>query len=208
MVYANVSTLNEKLYADQIYNTNYIWVARYNNRVSAGKWVYSGKYSIWQYSESLSINGINGNSVDGDFWYDDGLSMALNRKGLFYQGNDLYYFKNGFIDKTFNGVAKCIDKWYYVKNGKADLLYTGLAKNSNGWWYCHNGMVDFKANSVYKNSSGWWYVKDGNVDFGYNGIANTSEADLYVVDGKVDFSYTGEFEQDGQKYKIVNGKVN
>lgn len=67
--------------------------------------------------------GLKVNLIDGRF-----LDLSI-----VFDYEDGYYVENGFIDKTFNGVAKCIDKWYYVKNGKADLSYTGLAKNSNGW---------------------------------------------------------------------------
>ena len=199
MVYANVSTLTGRLIPEQIYNTNYIWVARYNDRVSTSSWAYNGKYSFWQYSESLSIDGINSSSVDGDFWYDDGLSMALNRTGLFYQGNDLYYFKNGHIDYSYNGVAKCRNKWYYVKNGKADLSYTGLASNSNGWWYCQKGIVDFKYNGLCANQYGTWYVYNGMVQTNYTGVPYISNTSINGQNGKAT-TYKGW-------YSIVNGKL-
>lgn len=200
MVYANVSTLTGRLIPEQIYNTNYIWVARYNNTVSTNAWKYTGNYNFWQYSESLSIAGITGNSVDGDFWYDDGLSMALNRTGLFYQGNDLYFFRSGYLDYGYTGIQKCKNTWYYVKNGKVDCSFTGLAKNEYGWWYVKNGIVDFNYNGLCQNSNGIWLVQGSKVQFGYTGVmkfdnvvcANASDANNAVYNGW---------------YSIVDGKL-
>lgn len=199
MVYANVSTLTRRLIPEQIYNTNYIWVARYNDTVSTERWKYNGDYNFWQYSESLSIDGMQSSSVDGDFWYDDGLSMALNRTGLFYQGNDICYFKNGYLDSSFNGLAKCKDTWYYVKNGKVDYNYTGLARNEQGWWYVEKGVISFKYNGLCANKNGTWYVRGSKIDFDYTGLFNANNTSLNIDTGK-STTYKGW-------YGIVNGQV-
>lgn len=61
MVYACKSFLNDNLYANQIpYD---IWVAQYNSKCT-----YNGKYTVWQYTSSGKISGINGN-VDCNICY-------------------------------------------------------------------------------------------------------------------------------------------
>ncbi len=61
MVYACKSFLNDNLYANQIpYD---IWVAQYNSKCT-----YNGRYTIWQYTSSGKVSGINGN-VDCNICY-------------------------------------------------------------------------------------------------------------------------------------------
>ena len=61
MVYACKSFLNDNMYANQVpYD---IWVAQYNSKCT-----YSGPYTIWQYTSSGKIPGINGN-VDCNICY-------------------------------------------------------------------------------------------------------------------------------------------
>lgn len=66
MVYANKDMLTNKLYANQISSKYSIWLAHYTTQTS-----YSGDYDYWQYSSTITVDGIPG-SVDGDFWYDKG----------------------------------------------------------------------------------------------------------------------------------------
>lgn len=201
MLYANVSMLNNYMFTPKVYNTNYIWVARYNDRVSTASITYSGKYDFWQYSGE--INGYNygtqSNSLDGDFWYDDGLSMALNRTGLFYQGDDLYYFRNGYIDYSYTGLEKCKDTWYYVKGGKVDYTYSGLFNNGVGWWYVEKGIVTFKYNGLCANQNGIWYVRNSQIIFDYSGLYEAKNTSINGKDGK-STTYSGW-------YNIVNGQV-
>ncbi len=61
MVYACKSFLNDNMYANQVpYD---IWVAQYHSKCT-----YSGPYTIWQYTSSGKVPGINGN-VDCNICY-------------------------------------------------------------------------------------------------------------------------------------------
>lgn len=64
MVYANKNTLTNSLNASVISEKYPIWLAHYTNKTS-----YTGDYDYWQYSETISVDGISG-PVDGDFWYE------------------------------------------------------------------------------------------------------------------------------------------
>ena len=61
MLYACKSFLNDNMNASQI--SCDVWVAQYNTKCT-----YQGKYTMWQYSSSGKISGINGN-VDCNFCY-------------------------------------------------------------------------------------------------------------------------------------------
>ena len=62
-LYASKNVLENDVYADQF---DSVWVAHFTSETD-----YSGDYDFWQCSESGIVDGIK-NSVDLDFWYDDG----------------------------------------------------------------------------------------------------------------------------------------
>ena len=58
-VYAGMNWWLNKLNHDEL--TQYsVWIARYNDKLSGGKYIWNGKCDIWQYSSSGSVPGING----------------------------------------------------------------------------------------------------------------------------------------------------
>ncbi len=63
-IYANRNWWTTKL-TDPVFDNSgwYRWVAQYNTECT-----YDGLYTMWQYSDTGSISGINGN-VDMNFWY-------------------------------------------------------------------------------------------------------------------------------------------
>ncbi len=64
-VYANKNYLETKLYTSTLEANGYvIWLAHY----TSGKSSYSGRYELWQYSSSGTVNGING-KVDMNLSY-------------------------------------------------------------------------------------------------------------------------------------------
>lgn len=64
MVYANMSMLNDSLYASKLKAG--VWLANFTKRTT-----YTGDYDFWQCSESGNVPGID-RTVDIDFWFDDG----------------------------------------------------------------------------------------------------------------------------------------
>lgn len=63
-IYANLNWWNNRLTSSAFDNpTWHKWVAQYNSSCT-----YAGEYSMWQYSSSGSVDGINGN-VDMNYWY-------------------------------------------------------------------------------------------------------------------------------------------
>ena len=64
-IYANLNWWNTKLTSDVFNNSTWHkWVAQWG----ASSCSYNGDYSMWQYTSTGSVNGINGN-VDMDIWY-------------------------------------------------------------------------------------------------------------------------------------------
>lgn len=61
-IYCNKYFARDQLYANQLADFHF-WIAQYSNACT-----YDGPYGMWQYSETGSINGINGN-VDLNYCY-------------------------------------------------------------------------------------------------------------------------------------------
>lgn len=69
MLYVNSDFMSKNLDPSQISDDMEIWVARWTNSLN-----YSGRYTFWQYSDSLSVPGIPAGSVDGNVWYEKDIS--------------------------------------------------------------------------------------------------------------------------------------
>lgn len=74
-VYASdISGFKDKIDLDRIKDKYDLWVARYGSKPQ-----YVKNYTIWQYSESGTVNGINDNQVDLDECYVDYPSIIINK---------------------------------------------------------------------------------------------------------------------------------
>ena len=67
MIYANKNWLLNYLDMDSLSEYD-VWLAHYVSGAPQNKSNYQGKYSIWQYSDAGTVNGINGR-VDMDICY-------------------------------------------------------------------------------------------------------------------------------------------
>ena len=128
------------------------------------------------------------------------------KNGLFQQGTDWYYFKDGKIDVTYDGIASNENGTWYIENGQVDFGKTGVLSRGSGWYLFKNGQVQ-KITTVAQNANGWWYIKDGQVDFSYDGIASNANGTWYIENGQVDFGKTGVLSRGSGWYLFKNGQV-
>lgn len=65
-VYASSSVLSNELNTNELDKNAYIWVADYNKKVT-----YSGKYNLWQYSNTGRFDAVSNGErdVDLNYWY-------------------------------------------------------------------------------------------------------------------------------------------
>lgn len=105
-IYSSKFFLTNKLDYKRLENKYTIWVAQYNNKNT-----YKGKYDMWQYSSSGSVNGIAGN-VDMNYLYRDvgGKIVSVTDKvkeNSNYQGNSLVdYLKSIGVDSSYENRKK------------------------------------------------------------------------------------------------------
>ena len=119
-----------------------------------------------------------------------------------------YYYKDGKIDTTHNGVDQNKYGWWRVENGKVNFNAQGIYQNGFGWWKTTNGNVTFKEEGVFQNNFGWWRVKDSKVDFNAQSIYQNQYGWWKTTNGKVTFKENGLFSNQYGTWKVENSKVN
>ena len=119
-----------------------------------------------------------------------------------------WYYTDGKIDTTHNGVDNNKYGWWRVENGKVNFNAQGIYQNSFGWWKTTNGKVTFKEEGVFQNNFGWWRVKDSKVDFNAQSIYQNKFGWWKTTNGKVTFKENGLFSNQYGTWKVENSKVN
>ena len=129
------------------------------------------------------------------------------RSGLYHDGSEWNYYKEGIKDTSYTGLCKYNGSWFYVKNGKVDFSATTLCKYNGAWFYVKGGKVDFNATTLCKYNGTWWYVKGGKIDFKSTTLCKYNGTWFYVNGGKVNFGANGLCKYNGVWWYIKNGSV-
>ena len=129
------------------------------------------------------------------------------RSGLYHDGSEWNYYKEGIKDTSYTGLCKYNGSWWYVKNGKVDFGATTLCKYNGAWFYVKGGKVDFSATTLCKYNGSWFYVKGGKVDFSTTTLCKYNGAWFYVKGGKVDFNATTLCKYNGTWWYVKGGKI-
>ena len=130
------------------------------------------------------------------------------RSGLYHDGSEWNYYKEGIKDTSYTGLCKYNGSWWYVKNGKVDFSATTLCKYNGAWFYVKGGKVDFSATTLCKYNGSWFYVKGGKVDFNATTLCKYNGTWWYVKGGKIDFKSTTLCKYNGTWFYVNGGKVN
>ena len=129
------------------------------------------------------------------------------RSGLYHDGSEWNYYKEGIKDTSYTGLCKYNGSWWYVKNGKVDFSATTLCKYNGAWFYVKGGKVDFSATTLCKYNGAWFYVKGGKVDFSATTLCKYNGSWFYVKGGKVDFNATTLCKYNGTWWYVKGGKI-
>ena len=121
---------------------------------------------------------------------------------------DWWFYKDGKIDKTHNGVDQNKYGWWRVENGKVNFNAQGIYQNGLGWWKTTNGKVTFKEQGIYQNGFGWWKCKDSKVDFTAQSVYQNQFGWWKTKNGKVTFKENGLFKNQYGTWKVESSKVN
>ena len=177
-IYCNKYFARDQLYANQLADFHF-WIAQYSNACT-----YDGPYGMWQYSETGSINGINGN-VDLNYCYynypqiirDLGMSGygegTVERPRPTFTFNDIEKFGINEQRTIVYGIDPKMTpdeftrKYVNLENG-ATISYT----NTVGGLVATGTEIKIKGNSTTLGS----YVISVRGDTDMNSIINSSDA--------------------------------
>ena len=137
------------------------------------------------------------------YYYTDG-KVDTTVNGITPKDDEYWYAVNGKADFTITTVAPYGDAWWYVENGKVNFAYTGLAENANGWWYMENGVLNWNYTGLTLFNGIWFYVENGGLNWGYTGLVQHYDAWFYVENGMLNWNYTG-LAQHYDAWFYVNG---
>lgn len=132
--------------------------------------------------------------------------QAAEKNGLYHEGSDWNYYKNGRVS-TDTTLVKYNGSWWYVKNGKIDFSARTLCKYNGTWWYVSGGKVDFSAETVVKYNGSWWYVKDGKVNFGARTLCKYNGIWWFIENGRIQWNGESIVQYGGTWYYVKNGQV-
>ena len=132
----------------------------------------------------------------------NGLADSADKDG------NWWFYNDGKIDTTHNGVEQNKYGWWRVENGKVNFNAQSIYQNQFGWWKTTNGKVTFKEEGVFQNGFGWWRVKDSKVDFNAQSIYQNKFGWWKTTNGKVTFKENGLFSNQYGTWKVENSKVN
>ena len=117
-VYTNID-YSKNYFTSELLNSYDTWIAHYSSRLG-----YSGEYTIWQYSESGKVSGINGN-VDMNYSYNDYGNKTLDTTKVTYIKSLQTALNNSYnvglnVDGLYGPLIKEVIKAHYLKKGSSN----------------------------------------------------------------------------------------
>lgn len=157
-------------------------------------------------AQAAEKNGV-AKAADGNWYYYEQGKVQTSYQGLAKYKENWWYFKNGKLNFSYKGLCKHNGDWWYVSGGKVNFNAKGLCKYNGNWWYIENGKVNFNKKTLCKHNGAWWYVSGGKVNFNATGLCKYKDAWWYVENGKVNFNKTTLCKHKNVWWYVSDGKV-
>ena len=214
LTYAGVHTveLNEAVFLDAgerygivVYYEKAGWqVALSADMTSSWGWV--DFYGYAKEGESyigLSLDGMVDMNEGYYSYTDEGYNVRI--KAFTDEGHNA----GDIFDKVPYGVQQAADgNWYFFRNGAIDWTYNGLARNDYGIWVITNGALNWGYNGLYQFGDNWVYVENGGVNRAYTGLVNFNGIWFYVEYGVLNWDYVGLVQFNGAWFYVEGGQLN
>lgn len=146
--------------------------------------------------------------ADGNWYFFRNGAVDWSYNGLARNDGGIWFIRNGVVDFSVNNVAFCGNGWYYFQGGQLQLVDTVATTGDGNWWCVQNGAINFNYTGLASNAGGWWYCENGQVNFGYTGLAQYGDGWFYVENGSLNWWYTGLTNYGGTWYYVEGGMVN
>lgn len=130
------------------------------------------------------------------------------RNGLIKVGTVWHYYRNGKVDREYEGLAQNQYGWYYIKNGIIDINYNGLAANQYGTWCVERGTINHHANGYHRLGNQEVFLANGKVDVSKNGFLGSNGEWRWYREGRVDVQYSGLVKNEHGWWYVEKGEIN
>ena len=165
------------------------------------------------YDKTATVSGNKGyvkvevkQASDGNWYYYENGKINYSFNGLAENSSGLWKIEKGKVNFGFKDLYQYDGVWYYIEGGKVNFNYTGLTNSSYGWWYIEKGIISFKYTNLVQYAGSWWYVQNSQITFKYDGLVSYGGSNWYIEDSKVDFSKNGLLQR-GDWYYFKGGAV-
>ena len=146
---------------------------------------------------------------DGLYYYTNGrIDESVNGLKLDDVKNAFYFCANGRVATEHTGIAIYDGQFFYVVSGMLDVDRTGIITYDGERFIIAAGRILIEYNGLIQDpvSGKWYFVAAGQV-VNYTGLALYDGAWFYVIDGELGVNFSGEVEYDGAKFNVVNGML-
>ncbi len=148
-VYANANWWDKYLTSSK-YNQWERWVAQYGSDLHDSR-----PYTMWQYSNTGSVPGIQGN-VDMNYWYGEATNMGCAHSYFYYtiqednctKGGVRHYYCTKCQNKFSENVRDCISSRFYDAPSKSHWAHSGIDYAVDAGWFRGVSNTRFDPNGV------------------------------------------------------------
>jgi hypothetical protein len=130
--------------------------------------------------------------------------------GIAYDETDgkYYYYVDGVIDDTKNGLVPCEDGlFYYLEQGEWITTKFGLVEYGGGKFLVVNGVLDTSVSGLQLIGDNFYFLANGQLQSQYTGLALYDGQWFYVVEGVLAITFNGLRSHDGSLFLIASGQI-
>ena len=203
------SNQKDGTYTEKMPTSIGIW---YVKAIVAGTANYSGlesdpvSFTISQrWVPSRPTDGLHQGS-DGELWYYKDGKIDKEFEGIVEYNGSQFYVKDGKVQKV-DGLTLVKDKWYFLTDGRVQTQHTGLVQYDGEWFYITEGILDTSISGVVPYDGGEFVFTQGRLIQELNGLwLNPGDNTWYfIANGQVQRDYTGLALYDGHWFHVVKG---
>ena len=123
-------------------------------------------------------------------------------------GGELWYYKDGKINKEFEGIADYNGSQFYVKDGKVQKV-GGLTLVKDKWYFLTDGRVQTQHTGLVQYDGEWFYITEGILDTSISGVVSYDGGEFVFTQGRLIQELNGLWLNPGDHtwYFIANGQV-
>ena len=158
-----------------------------------------------RWEPSRPTDGLHPDS-NGDLWcYKDGRIDKTFEGMVTYDGSQ-FYVKDGKVQKI-DGLKLVKETWYFLTKGRVQTQHTGLVQYDGEWFYVTKAILDTTISGVIPYDGGEFVFTQGRLIQELNGLwLNPGDNTWYfIANGQVQRNYTGLALYDGHWFHVVDG---